>query len=110
MTNRTPPPYPQINAKLSARRVLDWLSGFNFLNGFPPPNQRIYHGAVAGAAVGGDPVNTDCSVGSFAGWGRGTADLPSLRFRGLVSGLMPPNADFYSQLFLRHLSTHGIMR
>jgi uncharacterized repeat protein (TIGR01451 family) len=94
MTNRAPPPYTQINAQLSAFRLLDWLSGFTFRNGFPPPNQRIYHGAVAGATV--------------AAWGRNDSGLAVGIPSFVSSGLMPPNNDFYVQLFLRHLATHEI--
>jgi uncharacterized repeat protein (TIGR01451 family) len=108
MTTRMPPPYPQINARLAANRTLDWLSGFNFRLGFPPPNQRIYHGAVAGATAGGAAVNTDCAVGTFDGWGRGDSGLAIAVPSFVSSGLMPPNNDFYGQLFLRHLATHEI--
>jgi hypothetical protein len=94
MTANVPPPYPQVNARLAANRILDWLSGFTFRAGFPPPNKRIYHGAVAGATV--------------ATWGRGDSGLAD-NIPGFVSsGLMPPNDDFYVQIYLRHLGTHEI--
>ncbi len=94
MTTRMPPPYPQINARLAANRTLDWLSGFTFRGGFPPPNQRIYHGAVAGATV--------------AMWGRNDSGLADGIPGFVSSGLMPPNEDFYVQVYLRHLATHEI--
>ncbi|MGA2247419.1 MAG: hypothetical protein ABSH48_20715 [Verrucomicrobiota bacterium] len=93
MTANIPPPYTNVNARLAANRLLDWLSGFTFRAGFPPPNKRIYHGAVAGATV--------------ESWNRMDSGLADTT-RFVSSGLMPPNDDFYVQIYLRHLATHEI--